>query len=38
MYLENHEDNIFAKLVETVADGVCDAIVLIFLENARKKV
>ena len=37
MYPENHEDNISAKLVETVADGVCDAIVLIFLENARKK-
>jgi len=37
MYPENHEDNISAKLVEAVADGVCDAIVLVFLENARKK-
>ena len=37
MYPDNHEDNISAKLVEAVADGVCDAIVLVFLENARKK-
>ena len=36
MYPEDHEDNISAKLVEAVADGVCDAIVLVFLENARK--
>lgn len=36
MYPENNEDNISAKLVEAVADGVCDAIVLVLLENARK--
>jgi len=36
MYPENNEDNISAKLVEAVADGICDAIVLVFLENARK--
>ena len=33
LYPKNPKDNISARLVETVADGVCDAIVLIFLEN-----
>ena len=37
LYPEDPEDNFSARLVETVADGVCDAIVLIFLENARKE-
>ena len=37
MYPENPEENISARLIETVADGVCDAIVLVFLENARKE-
>ena len=37
LYPENPEDNISARLVETIADGVCDAIVLIFLENSRKE-
>ena len=37
LYPKNPKDNISARLVETVADGVCDAIVLIFLENSRKK-
>ena len=37
LYPKNPKDNISVRLVETVADGVCDAIVLIFLENSRKK-
>ena len=37
LYPEYPEDNISARLVETIADGVCDAIVLIFLENSRKE-
>ena len=37
LYPKNPEDNISARLVETIADGVCDAIVLIFLENSRKE-
>ena len=37
LYPKNPKDNISARLVETVADGVCDAIVLIFLENSRKE-
>jgi glutathione S-transferase len=37
MYPEKPEENISARLIETVADGVCDAIVLIFLENTRKE-
>jgi glutathione S-transferase len=37
LYPEDPEDNFSARLVETVADGVCDAIVLIFLENSRKE-
>ena len=37
LYPENPEDNISSRLVETIADGICDAIVLIFLENSRKE-
>ena len=37
LYPEDPEDNLSSRLVETVADGVCDAIVLIFLENTRKE-
>ena len=36
-YPMNSEDNISARLIETVADGICDAIVLVFLENSRQK-
>ena len=36
-YPNNSEENISAKLVETVADGICDSIVLVFLENSRKE-
>ena len=35
-YPKNSEENISAKLIETIADGICDAVVLIFLENSRK--
>ena len=38
LYPKDLEDNFSARLVETVADGVCDATVLIFLENTRKEV
>ena len=38
LYPKDLEENLSARLVEAVADGVCDAIVLIFLENARKEV
>ena len=38
LYPKDLEENLAARLVETVADGICDAIVLIFLENARKEV
>ena len=31
LYPKNPEENISARLVETIADGVCDAIVLVFL-------
>ena len=34
-YPKNSEDNISARLIETIADGICDAIVLVFLENSR---
>ena len=37
MYPKDPQDNISARLIETVADGVCDAIVLVFLENSRKE-
>ena len=36
-YPKNSEENISARLIETVADGICDSIVLIFLENSRKE-
>ena len=36
-YPTNLEENTYAKLIETVADGICDSIVLIFLENSRKE-
>ena len=36
-YPKNCEENISARLIETVADGICDAVVLIFLENSRKE-
>ena len=36
-YPMNVEENISARLIETVADGICDSIVLLFLENSRKK-
>ena len=37
LYPKNHEENISARLIETVADGICDATVLVFLENSRKE-
>ena len=37
LYPKNPKDNISARLIETVADGICDAIVLVFLENSRKE-
>ena len=36
-YPTNLEENTRAKLLETIADGICDSIVLIFLENSRKE-
>ena len=36
-YPTNSKENISARLIETVADGICDSIVLIFLENSRKE-
>ena len=30
-------ENISARLIETVADGICDSVVLLFLENSRKE-
>ena len=36
-YPQNFKENISARLVETIADGICDAVVLIFLENSRKE-
>ena len=36
-YPKNSKENISARLIETVADGICDSIVLIFLENSRKE-
>ena len=29
--------NVSARLLETVSDGVCDSIILVFLENSRNK-
>ena len=34
-YPKDLKENISARLVETVADGICDAVVLIFFENSR---
>jgi len=36
-YPENHYQKLKARLIETAADGVCDAVVLIFLENSRSQ-
>ena len=37
IYPLDPRDNISARLIETTFDGVCDAVVLIFLENSRNK-
>ena len=37
LYPSSFQENVSAKLIETVADGVCDSIVLVFLENSRNK-
>jgi len=37
-YPNDYSENISARLVETVSDGICDSIVLIFLENSRKEI
>ena len=37
MYPLDPSDNISARLIETTFDGVCDAVVLVFLENSRNK-
>ena len=37
MYPKDPQDNISARLIESVADGVCDAIVLVFLKNLGMK-
>ena len=34
-YPKDLKENISARLIETVADGICEAVVLIFLENSR---
>ena len=34
-YPKDLKENISARLIETVADGICDAVVLILLENSR---
>ena len=36
-YPKNLGENVSARLIETVADGICDAIVLVFLENSRQE-
>ena len=36
LYPENPQDNISAWLEETIEDEICNAIVLIYLENSRK--
>ena len=36
-YPLNTGENISARLIETVADGICDSIVLLFLENSRNE-
>jgi glutathione S-transferase len=37
MYPLDPRNNICARLIETTSDGVCDAVVLVFLENSRKE-
>ena len=37
LYPSSFQENVSAKLIETVADGVCDSVVLVFLENSRNK-
>ena len=37
MYPSSQEDSMLAKIIETTADGICDALVLISLENTRKE-
>ena len=37
IYPLDPRDNINARLIETTSDGVCDAVVLVFLENSRNK-
>ena len=37
MYPLDPKDNISARLIEATFDGVCDAVVLVFLENSRNK-
>ena len=36
-YPLNTGENISVRLIETVADGICDSIVLLFLENSRNE-
>ncbi len=36
-YPKNLSENVSARLIETLADGICDAIVLVFLENSRNE-
>ena len=38
MYPSGLEDAMLAKIIETTADGICDALVLISLENTRKEI
>ena len=37
MYPLDPKDNISARLIEATFDGVCDAVVLVFLENSRNE-
>ena len=37
LYPCSFQENVSAKLIEIVADWVCDSIVLVFLENSIKK-
>ena len=37
LYPRSFQENISARLLETVADGICDSVVLVFLENSRNK-
>ena len=36
-YPKDPDEDISARLVETVAEGICDSIVLLFLENSRNE-